>query len=80
MKRFVSAILSVSLIFSFAFANTEANVSKFDTEKLDLFRQLIQDLYYKEVTDEQLYEAALKGMFQSLDQYSTYYNEEETAE
>lgn len=80
MKKFVSVILSVSLIFSFAFANTEANVSKFDTEKLDLFRQLIQDLYYKEVTDEQLYEAALKGMFQSLDRYSTYYNEEETAE
>lgn len=80
MKRFISFVLSVSLMFSFTFANTEEVVSKFDTEKLDLFRQLIQELYYQDVTDEQLYEAALKGMFQSLDRYSTYYNEEETEE
>jgi len=37
-------------------------------------------LFYKEVTDQELYEAALKGMFQSLDPYCNYYNAEETTE
>lgn len=79
MKKVLSGILCVLMMFSFAFAEMEP-VSKFNTENLDLFRQLIQELYYKEVTDEYLYEAALKGMFQSLDNYSTYYNEEESQE
>lgn len=68
---------------SVSFAATDtSNVepSKFNTENLELFKELIQDLFYKEVTDEELYEAALKGMFQSLDAYSNYYNAEETEE
>lgn len=79
MKRIISVVLSISLIMSFAFATTEEK-SAFDTEKLDLFRELIQELYYKDVTDEELYEAALKGMFNALDSYSTYYNKEESEE
>lgn len=79
MKKIFSGILSFLILFSFSFAETEP-VSKFNTENLDLFRQLIQELYYKDVTDEELYEAALKGMFQSLDSYSTYYNKEESEE
>ena len=79
MKKILSGVLSILILFSFSFAETEP-VSKFNTENLDLFRQLIQELYYKDVTDQELYEAALRGMFQSLDNYSTYYNEEESEE
>lgn len=88
MKKFISLMLAISLMCGFTFAESsvsvttteEAKTSAFDAETLTLFKQMIQDLYYKEVTDEELYEAALKGMFQSLDPYSNYYNKEETTE
>ena len=75
----LSLLICVSLIFSVSMATDMTNqVSDFNTEELVLFKELIQDLFYKEVTDKELYDAALKGMFQSLDPYSDYYNEEET--
>ncbi len=78
-KRVLSLVLCVLMLFNTSFAATEV-VSDFNTENLTLFKELIQDLYYKEVSDKELYEAALKGMFQSLDMYSNYYNQEETTE
>jgi len=80
-KRIVSFLVCVVMLVNVSFANTSTAVaSDFNVNNLDLFRLLIQDLFYKEVTDKDLYEAALKGMFQSLDPYSNYYNEEETTE
>lgn len=82
-KKILSGFLCVLMLFSFAFAeNTEQQVvvSDFNTTNLDLFKELIHELFYKDVTDKELYEAALKGMFQSLDPYCNYYNEEETSE
>jgi len=79
-KRIISFILGMFMIVNISFANEATKVSDFNTENLDLFRQLIQDLYYKDVTDKELYDAALKGMFQSLDPYCNYYNKEETTE
>jgi len=85
-KRIISFLVCFGMLFNVAFADvitgdaTSNAVSEFNTENLTLFKSLIQELFYKEVTDEELYEAALKGMFQSLDAYSNYYNEEETTE
>lgn len=81
-KRIVSLVLCITMMFSVSFADTiiAPTASNFNTENLELFKALIQDLFYKEVTDQDLYEAALKGMFQSLDPYSDYYNKEETTE
>ena len=79
-KRIISFALGVLMIVNISFANEVTKVSDFNTENLDLFRQLIQELFYKDVTDKELYEAALKGMFQSLDPYSNYYNKEESTE
>ena len=78
-KRIVSLFLCLGIVFNVSFANTEAP-SAFNTENLELFKSLIHDLFYEEVTDQELYEAALKGMFQSLDPYSNYYNAEESTE
>lgn len=82
MKKVFSLILSVLMMCNFAFAEvsvTAENVSDFDTEKLELFKELIQDLYYKDISDKELYDAAIKGMFNALDIYSSYYNVEQTA-
>jgi carboxyl-terminal processing protease len=79
-KRIVSLLVCVGLIFSVSMADTVNEFADFDTEELVLFKELIQDLFYKDVTDKELKEAALKGMFQSLDPYSNYYNKEETEE
>ena len=48
MKKVIGLVLSVLLMCSFAFAEVSVvseNVSDFDTEKLTLFKELIQDLY-----------------------------------
>lgn len=82
MKKAISLFLSVLLMFNVTFAEISViseDVSDFDTEKLTLYKELIQDLFYKDVSDKELYEAAIKGMFSSLDVYSSYYNEEQTA-
>jgi len=72
VKRISSIVLSIFMLFSMSYA-------EFNTETIDLFRQMLQDTYYKEITDEELEEAAIKGMFNSLDPYTTYYNAEETS-
>ena len=81
MKKAISLVLSVLLMCNFAFAEisvTSENVTDFDTEKLTLFKELIQDLYYKDISDKELYDAAIRGMFNALDVYSAYYNQEQT--
>lgn len=80
-KRIISMFVCVLMLVSVSFADTSATAtSDFNTENLSLFKDLIQSLFYKEVTDQELYEAALKGMFQSLDPYCNYYNVEESTE
>ena len=73
LKTLVSVVLSISILFSVSFA-------EFDTHTIDLFRQMLQELYYKDLTDEELEEAAIKGLFNSLDPYTVYYNKEEASE
>lgn len=72
MKKVSSILLSIIMLFS-------VSLAEFDTNTIDLFRQMLQDLYYKDVTDEELQEAAIRGMFNSLDKYTTYYNADEAS-
>ena len=44
----------------------------------DAVKEYIQDNYALEVTEEELYDAAIKGMFDALDPYSRYLTIEET--
>lgn len=71
MKKISLIILSIVMMFNVSFA-------EFNTDTIDAFRKVLQDLYYKDVTDEYLQEAAIRGMFDSLDKYTTYYNKEES--
>lgn len=71
MKKIAAFLCSIVMLMNVSFA-------EFDTQKLDLFRQMIQARYYKEISDEELMEGAIRGMFNSLDQYSSYFNQEES--
>lgn len=84
-KKILCLGICVMMLFSFSLAEVSVikaeeinEKSAFDTYKLDLFRQMIQNLYYENVPDQVLYEGALKGMFNALDEYSDYYNKEES--
>lgn len=48
-----------------------------DEEFFDAVKEYIMQNYALEVTEDQLYDAAIKGMFDALDPYSTYMDEEE---
>lgn len=71
MKKIAALLCSTVMLMSVSFA-------EFDTEKIDLFRQMIQARYYQEISDEELMEGAIRGMFNSLDRYSAYYDKEES--
>ena len=45
MKRIAAFLCSIVMLMSVSFA-------EFDTEKIDLFRQMIQERYYKEIQFE----------------------------
>ena len=62
-------ILSTNLVY--------ADSIKKDAEFFDAVKEYIMDNYALEVTEEQLYDAAIKGMFDSLDPYSYYMTSEE---
>lgn len=46
-------------------------------QKIELMMSIIQEEYYKDVTEEELLNGALKGMLNVLDEHSTYYSPEE---
>lgn len=80
-KRILCLAVSIFMVFNVSLANTTVTEpSKFNLENLELFKERIQQEFYKEVTDEELYIAALKGMFQYLDPYCNYYTKEESTE
>lgn len=47
------------------------------TTYLDSVMELIQEQYYGDITDDKLIDNAIRGMFNSLDDYTTYYDNEE---
>lgn len=54
-----------------------AETSNTDYEYLKSVMDMIKSKYKDKVTDAQLIEGALKGMFDTMDQYSVYFNNEE---
>ncbi|WP_120167656.1 S41 family peptidase [Thermohalobacter berrensis] len=60
--------------------NTTANEPEFINKNLDYIEtmiQIIKSTYAGEVTEEELIEGAVNGMFDTLDEYSDYYTPEE---
>jgi len=55
----------------------ESEATQIDVEYLKSVMDMIKEKHKGEVTDSQLIEGALKGMFNSMDQYTTYFTQEE---
>jgi len=76
MLLVIVVVLSV-LLPSAAFAEGS---SALDVEYLKSVMDMIKDKYKGEISDEQLIEGALKGMFDTMDAYTTYFTNEEAEE
>ena len=75
MKRFIF-FLSIFLL-SFGKANSDSNDSIY--KKIDLFSEVLDKInkeYFNEVDQEQVMDAAINGVLQSLDPYSAYMSPE----
>lgn len=79
MKTLIVTLLIAGLLFSqTAFADTPASNTQNDNiDYLKSVMDMVKDKYKGDVTDKQLVEGALKGMFGTMDQYTVYYNPEE---
>jgi carboxyl-terminal processing protease len=64
----------VLLIFSLGTQAVYASDDAGGGAYLDSMMEFIQDHYYGEVTEDKLVDNAVKGMLNSLDDYTTYYN------
>lgn len=73
--RLVCCIAAVLLLFvQSAYA---ADVVKNDSPYFNSLMDFIQDQYYGEVSEETLFDSAVRGMFDTLDTYSTFLSHEE---
>ena len=75
-KTCLSAILALLISFS-SFLPASAEAIKKDQQFFDAVREYVLDNYALEITEEQLYDAAIKGMFDALDPYSVYLTNEQ---
>lgn len=50
------------------------------SEKIESMMDIIKSEYYKDITDEELYNGAMKGMFEALDKHSTFFTPTEFEE
>ena len=73
-KRLSALMLSGAIMFSTSTIKAEPAL---DLGYVDAMAEFIKDNYLYEVTDEQLTEGAIKGLFYHLDPYSNYYTAEE---
>ncbi len=59
--------------FTFKTPGPEGEKKSEAIQKIEAMVDIIKDEYYKDVTEEELLEGALKGMFETLDPHSTYF-------
>ncbi len=78
---FIITILVVSMIISPVFGDQTIKIKAENLDEdllyLESILEMIQDRYAGDITREQLIEGAIKGMFNNLDEHSSYYNPEE---
>lgn len=78
-KYFISLFLAAVIIISQVSMVTAKTTEEY-LEELEELVELIKENYAGgEVTEKQLYEAAMRGVVAELDKYSQFYNEEEAA-
>lgn len=62
--------------FVFRTPGEEAEKSE-AVEKIEMMMEIIKEDYYKDITDEELVDGAIRGMFEALDPHSNYFTTEE---
>lgn len=73
-------VLTIALMFTVFCASSfaaEAQVTNNNGDYLDSVIDMIKQKYNGSITEDDLVKAAVKGMFASLDQYSTFYDQNE---
>ncbi len=81
LRRITGIILAITISITVFTSTAFAEESKStDGEYLQSVIDLIKQKYNGNVTDDELLQGALKGMFDTLDQYSAYYTPEEFEE
>jgi len=79
-KNSIKIILILAVILGMLFSGFAAYASSDgdkDIEYLKSVMDMIKDKYKGEITDQQLIEGALKGMFNTMDPYTTYFTPEQ---
>lgn len=79
LSAVIAFFISLALVSnpSFAAENISKNEVRSDIDYLKSFMEMLKDRYKDEVTDEQLIEGAIKGMFDVMDQYTEFFNQSE---
>lgn len=81
LKRITGIILAISIsITVFTSSAFAADSKSTDGEYLQSVIDLIKQKYNGKITDDEILQGALKGMFGTLDQYSAYYTPDEFEE
>jgi carboxyl-terminal processing protease len=73
----VLSVLVTTLFIQTAFVQGASSSENIDVEYLKSVMDMIKDRHKGDVTDQQLIEGALKGMFDTMDQYTTYFTNDE---
>lgn len=82
LRKIAAGVLTAVLVFTtfnvgvYA-AETQTKESSIDADYFESIKQLIQQKYNGSVTNDDLTKAMVKGMFDSMDQYTIFYNQEE---
>lgn len=76
MNRF-KGVISLALIIVFLFAGSMGASAQEYGPYFESMLQFVQEMYYKDLTDEEGLKAALKGMLAGLDKYSAFYDNHE---
>ncbi|SNX53603.1 S41 family peptidase [Thermoanaerobacterium sp. RBIITD] len=83
MKRYISFflafIITISLLFAApvtTYAGTDSTIDQ-DLSDIGSIMQFIKDNYVGNVTNDEMRDAAIKGILSSLDKYSTYFTKDE---
>jgi len=81
-KRFTAGVLAIALTFTVfcnsAFAaDTQTQENSINADYLKEVMELIQQKYNGNITEKDLLESTIKGMFGSMDQYTMFLNQDE---
>jgi|SRR5690606_4848668 len=77
-RKLVSLILVVLILqLSFPVTAEVLNQSNLDLNYFLYIKSLIENNYFYDLTESELMEGAIKGLFQALDENSQYYTKEE---